>query len=79
VPGSAGCVGLRRRLPWRLYFAAMLYLAVSALDRWYVLLASVFSLGVAVIAAWYILSRRGVARAVASGVATLALLMFVVV
>jgi diacylglycerol kinase family enzyme len=60
-------------------FAAMLYLAASALDRWYVLLASVFSLGVAVIAAWYILSRRGVARAVASGVATLALLMFVVV
>jgi diacylglycerol kinase family enzyme len=60
-------------------FAALLYLAVSALSRWYVLLASVFSLGVAVIAAWYILSRRGVARAVASGVAALALLVFVVV
>jgi diacylglycerol kinase family enzyme len=60
-------------------FAALLYLAVSALSRWYVLLASVFPLGVAVIAAWYILSRRGVARAVASGVAALALLVFVVV
>ena len=59
--------------------AALLYLAVSALSRWYVLLASVFSLGVAVMAAWYILSRRGVARAVASGVAALALLVFVVV
>jgi diacylglycerol kinase family enzyme len=60
-------------------FAALLYLAVSALSRWYVLLASVFPLGVAVIAAWYILSRRGVARAVATGVAALALLVFVVV
>jgi diacylglycerol kinase family enzyme len=59
--------------------AALLYLAASALSRWYVLLASVFSLGVAVMAAWYILSRRGVARAVASGVAALALLVFVVV
>ncbi|HEX6757648.1 MAG TPA: diacylglycerol kinase family protein [Propionibacteriaceae bacterium] len=59
--------------------AALLYLAVSALDRWFVLLASVFWLGVAVIAAWYILSRRGVARAVSSGVAALALLVFVVV
>jgi diacylglycerol kinase family enzyme len=59
--------------------AVLLYLAVSALNRWYVLLASVFSLGVAVIAAWYILSRRGVVRAVASGVAALALLVFIVV
>jgi diacylglycerol kinase family enzyme len=59
--------------------AALLYLAVSALDRWHVLLASVFLLGVAVIAAWYILSRRGVARVVSSGVAALALLVFVVV
>jgi diacylglycerol kinase family enzyme len=59
--------------------AALLYLTASALSRWYVLLASVFSLGVAVMAAWYILSRRGVARAVASGVAALALLVFVVV
>ena len=33
-------------------FAALLYLAASALSRWYVLLASVFSLGFAVIAAW---------------------------
>jgi diacylglycerol kinase family enzyme len=54
-------------------------LAESAIHHWLVLLASVFSLGVAVIAAWYILSRRGVARAVASGVAALALLVFVVV
>jgi diacylglycerol kinase family enzyme len=60
-------------------FAALLYLAASALSRWYVLLASVFSLGVAVIAAWNILSRRGVARGVATGVAALALLVFVVV
>jgi diacylglycerol kinase family enzyme len=59
--------------------AVLLYLAVSALNRWYVLLASVFSLGVAVIATWYILSRRGVIRAVASGVAALALLVFIVV
>jgi diacylglycerol kinase family enzyme len=59
--------------------AALLYLAFSALNRWYVLLASVFSLGVAVIAVWYILSRRGVARAVASGIAALALLVFAVV
>ena len=59
--------------------AAFLYLAESAIHHWLVLLASVFSLGVAVIAAWYILSRRGVARAVASGVAALALLVFVVV
>ena len=53
--------------------AALVYLAVSAISRWYVLLASVVSLGVAVIAAWYILSRRGAARAVAGVVAALAL------
>ena len=47
--------------------AALVYLAVSAIQRWDVLLASVVSLGVAVVAAWYILSRRGVARAVAVG------------
>src|SRR6188472_2111093 len=56
--------------------AALIYLAVSALSRWDVLLASVASLGVTVIAAWYILSRRGVARAVAAGIAALALLVF---
>ena len=59
--------------------AALVYLAVSALSRWDVLLASVVSLGVTVIAAWYVLSRRGVARAVAAGVAALALLVFLVV
>jgi diacylglycerol kinase family enzyme len=59
--------------------AALLYLAVAALHNWPILLLSLLSLGVAVIAGWYILSRRGVARAVASGVATLALLAFIVV
>jgi diacylglycerol kinase family enzyme len=59
--------------------AALLYLAISALHHWWVLLATVFSLGVAVMAAWYILSRRGVARAVATAVAALALLVFVIV
>ena len=59
--------------------AALVYLAVSALSRWDVLLASVVSLGVTVIAAWYILSRRGVARAVAAGIAALALLVFLAV
>jgi hypothetical protein len=59
--------------------AALLYLAVWAVHQWYAPLASVFPLGVAVLAAWYILSRRGVARAVASGVAALAVLVFVVV
>ena len=43
------------------------------------MLASVVSLGVTVIAAWYILSRRGVARAVAAGIAALALLVFLAV
>ena len=59
--------------------AALLYLAVSAIQRWDVLLASVISLGVAVVAAWYILSRRGVARVVAVSVAALALVVFAVV
>jgi diacylglycerol kinase family enzyme len=59
--------------------AALAYLAVSAVYRWYVLLGSVVSLGVAVIAAWYILSRRGFARAVAVGVAVLALVVFAAV
>ena len=58
---------------------AFIYLAVSAVQHWLVLLVSVVSLGVAVKAAWYILSRRGMARAVASCVAALALLVFVVV
>jgi diacylglycerol kinase family enzyme len=59
--------------------AALLYLAVSAIQRWDVLLASVISLGVAVVAAWYILSRRGVARVVAVSIAALALVVFAVV
>ena len=59
--------------------AALVYLALSALSRWDVLLASVVSLGVTVIAAWYILSRRGVTRAVAAGIAALALLVFLAV
>jgi diacylglycerol kinase family enzyme len=59
--------------------AALLYLAVSAIYNWFVLLVSVSSLGVAVLAAWYILSRRGVTRAIALGVAVLALLLFAVV
>jgi diacylglycerol kinase family enzyme len=59
--------------------AALLYLALSAIQRWDVLLASVISLGVAVVAGWYILSRRGVARVVAVSVAALALVVFAVV
>jgi diacylglycerol kinase family enzyme len=59
--------------------AALVYLAVSAIQHWDVLLVSVVSLGVAVVAAWYILSRRGVARAIALGVAVLALVVFAVV
>jgi diacylglycerol kinase family enzyme len=59
--------------------AALLYLAVSAVSLWYVLVASIVSLGVTVIAAWYILSRRGVAHAVAAGIAALALLVFIAV
>ena len=59
--------------------AALLYLTASAIYHWYVLLTSVLALGVAVIAAWHILSRRGAARAVASGVAALGLLVFAVV
>jgi diacylglycerol kinase family enzyme len=61
------------------FAAALLYLAVSAIYRWYVLLASVLPLGIAVLAAWYIVSRRGLTRAVASVVAALALLVFAVV
>jgi diacylglycerol kinase family enzyme len=59
--------------------AALVYVAVSAVSRWYVLLASVVSLGVTVIAVWYILSRRGVTRALAGFVAALALLVFAAV
>jgi diacylglycerol kinase family enzyme len=59
--------------------AALLYLAASAVSHWFVLLVSVVSLGVAVMAAWYILTRRGLARAVAAGIAVLALLVFAVV
>jgi hypothetical protein len=59
--------------------AALVYVAVSAVSRWYVLLASVVSLGVTVIAVWYILSRRGVTRALAGVVAALALLVFAAV
>jgi diacylglycerol kinase family enzyme len=59
--------------------AALLYLAVAALNNWPILLLSVLSLGVAVKAGWYILSRRGTVRAAASGVAALALLVFIVV
>jgi diacylglycerol kinase family enzyme len=57
----------------------MIYLVWAAFYRWYVVLISVVPLGVAVIAAWYVLSRRGVARAVATGVAALALVVFAVV
>jgi diacylglycerol kinase family enzyme len=59
--------------------AALIYLVWAAFYRWYVVVISVVPLGVAVIAAWYVLSRRGTARAVAAGVAALALLVFAVV
>jgi hypothetical protein len=57
--------------------AALLYLAISAIFRWYILLVSVISLGVAVVATWFILSRRGLARALAAVVATVALVTFI--
>jgi diacylglycerol kinase family enzyme len=57
--------------------AALLYLAISAIFRWYTLLASVISLGVAVVAVWFILSRRGLARALAAVVAAVALVTFI--
>ena len=55
---------------------ALLYLATSALFRWYVLLSSVISLAVAVVAVWFILTRRGPARAIAAVVAVIALIIF---
>ena len=57
--------------------AAVVYVAVSAVSRWYVLLESIVSLGVTVIAAWYVLSRRGTSRAIAGVVAALALLVLI--
>jgi hypothetical protein len=56
---------------------ALLYLAISAIFRWYILLTSVISLGVLVVAVWFILSRRGLARAIAAVVAAVALVTFV--
>ena len=56
---------------------ALLYLATSALFRWYVLLSSVISLAVAVVAVWFILTRRGSARAIAAVVAVIALIIFI--
>ncbi len=56
---------------------ALLYLAISAISRWYILLASVLSLGVLMVAVGFILSRRGVARAIASVVAAVALVTFI--
>jgi diacylglycerol kinase family enzyme len=59
--------------------AALVFLVVSALDRWDVLLASFVSLAVAVVAAWYVISRRGTVRVVAAVLAVVALVTFVVV
>jgi thiol:disulfide interchange protein len=56
--------------------AALLYLATSALSRWYVVLTSVISLAIAVGAVWFILTRRGPARALAAVVAVIALIIF---
>jgi hypothetical protein len=56
---------------------ALLYLAISAIFRWYILLTSVISLGVLVVAVWFILSRPGLARAIAAVVAAVALVTFV--
>jgi hypothetical protein len=56
-------------------FAALLYLAVSAIYNWFVLLVNVASLGVAVVASWYVLFRRRLARIIAVGIAVLALLV----
>jgi diacylglycerol kinase family enzyme len=61
------------------FVAALLYLAASVVSRWYVVLLSVVSLGLAVIAAWYVLSRRGIARAIASVVVAVTLVVFAVV
>jgi hypothetical protein len=46
--------------------ANIVYLAVEALHRWWVLLFSTVTLGTAVVAAWNVLSRRGTVRAVAA-------------
>jgi uncharacterized membrane protein YGL010W len=56
---------------------ALLYLAISAIFRWYILLTSVISLGVLVVAVWFTLSRRGLARATAGVVAVVALVTFI--
>jgi diacylglycerol kinase family enzyme len=59
--------------------AALVYLVLAVVARWYVLLFCVVSLAATVVAAWYLVTRRGVARAVAAGVAVLAVLAFIAV
>ena len=56
---------------------ALLYLAIAAIFRWYILLPSLISLGVLVVAVWFILSRRGLARAIAGVVGAVALVTFI--
>ena len=56
--------------------AAVAYLGVEAIRRWYILLLSVLALSALVVAAWYALSRRGSARWIAVGVGAVALACF---
>jgi diacylglycerol kinase family enzyme len=70
---------LRRAAAWVALLAAaaaIIYLGVEAIRRWYILLLSVLSLSALVVAAWYALSRRGSARWIAAGVAAVALACF---
>src|SRR4051794_8017160 len=70
---------LRRAAAWVALLAAaaaIVYLGVEAIRRWYILLLSVLSLSALVVAAWYALSRRGSARWIAVGVAAVALTCF---
>ena len=59
--------------------SVVIYIAVEALARWWVVLISVVALATAVIAAWYVLSRRGMRRAIAAAVAVVALAVFIIV
>jgi diacylglycerol kinase family enzyme len=59
--------------------AAVLYLVLSALDRWNVLVAGVISLALVVLGGWYALSRTGPIRALAGVLAVIGLVGLVVV
>ncbi len=80
-PGQAKAVGRRFAATVSLasLAAAVLYVTLSALQRWQVLIASLLTLALIVVAAWYIVSRRGTIRVVAAIAALLAVSAFVLV